>query len=211
VRIVVLGAGGGTGTHVVRLAAEQGHEVVAVARSPLVLPAGARQVTGDATDPRVLAEAVAGAGGADDVMAVVSCLGVTKRSSGHPSALAASALVDLLPAGARTVSVAGAGIDAPGDRKGLGARLVSTLTRRLAGELVADKQEEHDLLAASDLAWTVVRPPRLVHGEPTGAARLTDDAPGLTAKPLPRADLAAVMVQLAVDGGHERRAPFVVR
>jgi uncharacterized protein YbjT (DUF2867 family) len=208
-KIVVLGGGGGIGRHVVRLATEQGHQVVAVARSPLELPDGARQLTGDATDPGVVAQAVEGVG--PGTGAVVSCLGVTKRSTGRPSAEAARALVAALPARSRVVAVGGAGVDAPGDAKGLGLRLASALTRRLGVALVEDKQQEHDVYAASDLAWTVVRLPRLIDGEATTPARTTDRAPGLTASPVRRADVAATMLALVTDGGHERQAPFVVR
>jgi hypothetical protein len=109
------------------------------------------------------------------------------------------------------VAVAGAGIDVPGDRKGLGAKAVSALTKAMAGRVFADKQEEHAVYAGSSLAWTVVRPPRLVDGDATGEARLTTDAPGPTATSLPRADLAATMLAPAADGGWERQAPFVVR
>jgi uncharacterized protein YbjT (DUF2867 family) len=207
-RLVVLGAGGRTGRRVVEGAAAAGHEVVAVARGAPDLPAGVRLLRGDVAGPAgrdVVAEAVAGAG------AVVSCLGVTRRGGGRPSAEAARRLTEVLEAGARVVSVAGAGIDVPGDRKGRGARIVSALTRRLAGEVFADKQEEYAVLAASSLAHTVVRPPRLVEGPARGDAVLTTEAPGLTARPLPRADLAAVLLRLAVEGGWEGRAPFVVR
>jgi uncharacterized protein YbjT (DUF2867 family) len=204
-RLVVLGAGGRTGRRVVEGAVAAGHEVVAVARGGLDLPAGVRLVRGDVTGPGVVADAVAGAD------AVVSCLGVTGRGGGRPSAEAARRLTEVLDRGARVVGVAGAGIDVPGDRKGPGARIVSALTRRLAGEVFADKQEEHAVLAASSLVHTVVRPPRLVEGPGRGDAVLTTEAPGLTARPLPRADLAAVMLRLAVEGGWEGRAPFVVR
>jgi len=57
----------------------------------------------------------------------------------------------------------------------------------------------------------VVRPPRLIDEEPTGEAVLPDDAPGLTAKPVPRADVATAMLGLVTGGGWERLAPYVVR
>lgn len=47
----------------------------------------------------------------------------------------------------RFLSVSGAGVTLPGDRKGAGARLVSALTRRLARELVQDKEGEYELLS----------------------------------------------------------------
>jgi putative NADH-flavin reductase len=207
-RLVVLGAGGRTGRRVVEAAAAAGHGVVAVARGEPALPGGVRLLRGDVMSVAggdVVTEAAAGAA------AVVSCLGVTRSGTGRPSAAAARRLVEVLEPGARVVSVAGAGIDVPGDRKGRGARIVSALTRRLAAEVFADKQEEHDVLAASALAYTVVRPPRLVEGPAQGDAVLTTEAPGLSARPLPRADLAAAMVLLAVEGGWERQAPFIVR
>ena len=50
------------------------------------------------------------------------------------------------------MSVSGAGVALPGDAKGLGARLVSGLTRRLARELVLDREGER----AVRLQWAGV-------------------------------------------------------
>jgi hypothetical protein len=77
-----------------------------------------------------------------------------------------------------TLTVSGAGVTVPGDAKGAGARLVSALTLRLARDLVEDKQGEHEVLAASGLDWTQVRPPRLVDKDATGRWSLVDTAAG---------------------------------
>jgi putative NADH-flavin reductase len=200
VRVVVLGAAGGVGRQAVRLAAERGDEVVGVARS------GPAEVVGDVRDPAVLARAVAGAD------AVLWCVGVTRTSGGDVGRVALPLLVEAMDdAGVRRfVGVSGAGTDLPGDRKGTGARLVSALTRRLARDLVADKEGEHAVLAASALDWTQVRPPRLVDRPGTGGYRLTTEAPGLRAAPVSRAAVALALLDLARDGGWPRAAPFLV-
>lgn len=205
-RIVVLGAGGGVGSRAVLAAAAAGHEVVAVARTAPVAPTGGRAVAGDVRDAETVRSALVGA------QAVLWCVGVTSRSGpdvGRVSmphvVLAATELgVD------RVVSVSGAGVTLPGDVKGPGARFVSALTRRFARDLVEDKQGEHDVLASSGLAWTELRPPRLSGAAGTGAWELTEQAPGLRAAAISKADVAAAMVSLA--GEHEwvGRSPFIV-
>lgn len=210
-RVVVLGARGGVGQQAVGLAAAAGHEVVAAARShegaePTRTPsADVRQVAVDVRDAAAVSAVLR------EADAVLWCVGVTGRSGGDvgraalPAALAAAAEHGVR----RWVSVSGAGVTLPEDRKGAGARLVSALTRRLARDLVEDKLGEHEALAASGLAWTEVRPPRLVDRPGTGRWLLDDSAPGLTAAPVARADVAAAMLHLAGSQEWVGRAPFL--
>jgi hypothetical protein len=110
----------------------------------------------------------------------------------------------------RFVGVSGAGADLPGDHKGWGARLVSGLTHRLARDVVSDKEGEYAVLAASTLDWTQVRPPRLTDRPGSGRYRLTDEAPGLRAAPVAKADVALAMVDLAASREHLSAAPYLV-
>ncbi len=203
--VVVFGAAGGVGRHAVRLAAERGHTVVAVARRP-VGQAGAEELTGDVRDADVVAKAVTGAD------AVLWCVGVTKGSGGDVGRTVLPGLVAAMDdAGARRfVGVSGAGTDLPGDRKGAGARFVSALTHRLARDLVEDKEHEHRILTGCGLDWTQVRPPRLVDRPGTGRYRLTPEAPGLRAAPVAKADVALAMVELAEGRDWLAAAPFIV-
>lgn len=143
--------------------------------------------------------------------ALLWCIGVTGTSGGDvgrrtlPGVLAAAEAAGVR----RVVTVSGAGVTLPGDAKGAGARLVSALTRRFARDLVEDKVGEHAALAASGLAWTEVRPPRLVDRPGTGTWRLGDDAPGLTAPPVARADVAAAMLHLVVGDELVGGSPFL--
>lgn len=209
-RILVMGAGGGVGRQAVALALAGGHEVRAASRTGARLDdAAGRSATALAVDVRE-AEAVVRA--LDGVEAVLWCVGVTARSGPDVGRVGMAHLVRAAQAVGvgRVVTVSGAGVTVPGDRKGFGARFVSAATRRLAHDLVADKEAEHAVLAESTVEWTEVRPPRLRNADPTGTWRLTEEAPGLTAAPVARADVAAVMLSLAVKGGWSRQSPFLV-
>lgn len=204
-RLVVLGAGGGVGSRAAAAAVAASHDVVAAARSAPDVP-GAECVGVDVRDAAAVGSAVEGAD------AVLWCVGVTRRSGGDVGRSAMPVLVAALGrAGVRRlVSVSGAGVTVPGDAKGAGARLVSALTRRFAHDLVVDKEGEHAVLAGSDLDWTEVRPPRLVDREPTGRWHLGEQAPGLTARPVAKADVALAMLALAGSPEWARRSPFLM-
>lgn len=205
-RVLVLGATGGVGRQAVACAVDAGHEVRAGARSPLPGGPAVGAVAVDVRDTDGVRRAV------DGVDVVLWCVGVTRRSGGDVGRVGMANLVAAAGAAGlrRVITVSGAGVTLPGDDKGPGARLVSALTRRLAADLVADKQGEHEVLAGSDLLWSEVRPPRLVEGEPTGRWRLVTEAPGLTAPPVTKADVASAMLHLAGSGDWSYRSPFLV-
>ena len=205
-KIVVIGARGGVGGRAVLAAVAAGHEVVAVARTTPDVPAGVRGVAADVRDATAVRAALAGA------QAVLWCVGVTKRSGpdvGRASLPHVVAAAEELGVG-RLVSVSGAGVTLPGDVKGAGARFVSALTRTFARDLVADKQGEHDVLLGSRLSWTEVRPPRLSEAPGVGSWELTDQAPGLRAATVSKADVAAAMVRLAGSTDWDRCSPFLL-
>lgn len=204
-RIVVFGASGGVGRWAVRAGAAAGHDVVAAARATSSLPMGVVGVDLDVRQPEAVRRAIEG------VDAVLWCIGVTKRSGADvgrtamPHVVAAADEFDV-----SRLAISGAGVTLPGDRKGPGARLVSALTRRLARDLVLDKEGEHAVLDASGLMWTEVRPPRLVDREPTNRWSLVDQPPGVTAKPVAKADVALAMIDVAGTCEWTGRSPFVV-
>lgn len=195
-KVLVFGATGRTGQQIVAVLQAAGHDVVAWSRRPVTM-AGVAPVTGDLRD----AEALRRAARAAD--AVISALASDK---GNPAcSMLAEALLPL--DGLRFVSIGGAGVDAPGDAKALSDRMVGWLMRRVAGEMLADRQREHDRLATSSLRWTMLRPPRLTAGAGTGRYRLTHDTPAGTS--IARADLARAAVDLLDDTSAFGKAPFV--
>ncbi|WP_369052240.1 NAD(P)-dependent oxidoreductase [Kineococcus terrestris] len=222
-RLVVLGARGGVGRRAVRAAVDRGHDVVAAARGPQAPPdpadptdpvgaLGARgrvvPVELDVRDAAAVRRALEGAD------AALWCVGVTPRSGGD---VGRSALPHVLTAlrelgVPRLVTVSGAGVAVPGERKGPGARLVSAAARRFGGDLVRDKEGEHALLAATggELSWTEVRPPRLREADATGSWVLSERAPGLTARAVAKGDVAEALVHLATSREQDRRSPFLL-
>ena len=139
--------------------------------------------------------------------AVVSALGPTSKESDLHTQTA-QILVDLLPAGARFVGISGAGIDVPGDQKGGRDKFVSKLLQTFGGGLAKDKATEYEVFAASDLEWTLARPPRLQDGAPTGSYYSDAHKPGRSTS-LRRGDLATFLADCLEQHLFVRQAPFV--
>ncbi|MCE0487225.1 NAD(P)-dependent oxidoreductase [Ornithinimicrobium sediminis] len=207
-RIALLGATGRTGRLVLAAAVHGGHQVSALARTPDTLTDVAsevRVVPGSSTDRDAVHRVLDGA----DV--VISALGPTSGQADLHSRTAA-VLLEAMPLHGvpRFVGVSGAGVDVPGDRKGPRDRLVSALIQRLGGEAVRDKPREHQMFAASDLEWTLVRPPRLTDTPPTGLVEHHAHVPG-GATSVSRHDLATFVLDVAEQGLYPQLAPFVSR
>lgn len=184
----------------------RGHTLTALVRDPSKLGDLTERlelVTGDSRSRADLDRLVAG------VDAVVSALGPTAKE-GSLQTDTARALVEAMHAAGvrRFVGVSGAGLDVPGDEKLLSARLISKTIQLLGGKVVKDKQAEYAVFAASDLDWTLARPPRLVDGGPTG--RLEDDAHRSTrSTKITRADLAVFLADAVEQHLYPRQAPLV--
>lgn len=192
-RVVVLGATGGTGTEVVRQAIGAGHELVPVVRDPnrLHVP-GARAFQANVTDPDALVPAMRGAD------AVISALG--PRRGEPPGVLAEGAratLAAMTKAGVRRLIVVSASGFFAEDGDGLVARaVVKPLLQRLLSGTAADTRQMEELVTASDAEWTIMRPPRLTNGQRRGRYRTAIDR--YAGSSISRADLAdAILVALA--------------
>jgi putative NADH-flavin reductase len=205
-RIAVIGATGRTGAPLVHQLLQRGHEVTALVRNPAKLgetASGVRVVAGSSTDPTAVADLVRG------VDAVVSALGPTKGGEPHVVTATAKALIEAMGAAGvrRFVGVSGAGIDVPGDAKGTRDKAISFIIRTTGGDVARDKVDEYAVWAGSDLDWTLVRPPRLLDGEPKGRVGHDAHRPGKSS--IRRADLAAFLVDVVEQALYPMQAPFV--
>jgi putative NADH-flavin reductase len=199
-RLTVFGGTGGTGIQLVRQALEEGHDVTAVVRDParLAVPGHARLrvVTADVTDPVAIGPAIEGAD------AVLSALG---HRGGGPTTICADGTRAIIEAmgkeGIRrllVVSAAGLVTDA-GD--GLFVRHVvkPMILQPLLRSGFTDKRRCEEEVRASDLDWTIVRPPRLTDKEATGRHRTAIDINLRGGRTVSRADLAAGLLRLVAD------------
>src|SRR5262245_10165075 len=189
VRLLVVGATGGTGRHVVTQALERGHAVTALARDPSRLTTAhpdLRVVQGDVLDAASLDAAVR------DQDAVVSVLG--HRSYYSPARIQSEGTRNLLRAMeahgvSRFACVTSLGLGDSAGRMGL---LYTLIVIPLVLPLYFwDKARQERLIAASRTDWVIARPGGLTNGPKTGAYR---HGPGLggffaTAK-ISRADVA---------------------
>jgi uncharacterized protein YbjT (DUF2867 family) len=198
--IVVFGANGQTGRLLTRRALDKGHSVVAVTRHPDDFPiadAGLTVARADVREPSSLVDVVR------DADAVVSTLGVPFSTRPIDTySVGVRNIVDAMRSTGvrRLVVVSSTGayhypnrIDTP-----MSLRLFEPVITRTIGKTTYDDQRRmEDIVRASRLGWTVVRPSGLFDlPESTNyVAGEVDPVGGFTA----RIDLADYMIALAGD------------
>lgn len=185
-RLVVFGATGGTGSEVVKQALDAGHDVTAVARKPSVITLQHDRLNvsqGDVLVPETLIDAVRG----QDV--VVFAVGAADRS---PTKIYSVGVMNVVLAMRdthvhRLICVSASGLD-PG----------SWIQRLIAKPLLwwifkygyTDMLHMEIIVKASSIDWTILRPPRLTHGERNGRYKVAVNKQLSNGWLLSRADLA---------------------
>jgi putative NADH-flavin reductase len=200
-RIALFGATGGTGRQFIRQACAAGHEVTAVVRDPSRLTETHPRLSvlqADVMDAAAIGPAIEGRG------AVVSAVG--SRAGRVPTTVCADSALSIVRAmhttGTRRLVVVSAGtVTTDGD--GPLTRLVmKPLLSRLLEHTIADKRRLEEIVRASGLQWTILRPPMLTDGPNNGIYRSAIDHNVRGALRVSRADLAHCILQCLV----ERRA-----
>ena len=141
--------------------------------------------------------------------AVVSALGVSRATPGVRPSDGLRALLEGMRRHnvRRYVGISGAALDLPGDRRPLGDRIISAIVRRLIAGVIADKRQELEVLgAASDIVWTLARPPRIVAGSVGEARSSLVTAPSMK---IGQADVAAFLLDQLDDEQFAFKAPFI--
>jgi putative NADH-flavin reductase len=214
-RILVYGASGKVGTHVVEEALNRGHYVTAVSRDPARITRRDPHlsvVKGNILDPDSVAELVAG----QDVV-IVSVRGVI-GTTGNPEQTVARIgvenVVDALRAegggAARLIHVGGAGSlqVAPGK---LYADSLPKLfiPKKLETEIVGQVLALEYLRTVSDVDWCYATPPKnFTNGKRTGKFRIGGDQvlkDKWGRSRVSRADFAVALIDEAETGAHPRQ------
>ncbi|MFJ9007160.1 NAD(P)-dependent oxidoreductase [Streptomyces canus] len=195
-KLLILGATGPTGRHVVDLAVRSGDSVTAFVRNPAALGDLTEQVTtvtGDATSQRDLAAAAVGHD------AIVSALGRgnSVRADGLFTRASAAVTGAAGEAGvSRLVWLSSFGV---GHTFGWSSSAQKLIYGTLLRSIYADKAIADESIRSSGLDWTVVYPTRLTHGPAKGTFRADDRLPMKGNPTISRADVAAFM-HTAVQG-----------
>ncbi|WP_026689023.1 NAD(P)-dependent oxidoreductase [Alteribacter aurantiacus] len=185
--ILLLGATGRVGSHLLKIAENDTHTYTLFVRSPEKLPSplppNMGVFKGDATDRRDLQQALKGQDG------IISCLSTDKNN-------VLSIFTPLLVEEAgkkqiqRVVTVGTAGIlqsRAEPDTY----RFLSSESKRKTTTAAQDHLEAYQSLAKSDLDWTIVCPTFLPDGEKTGQIRFEEDVLPENGKRVTSGDTAA--------------------
>ncbi|WP_158745294.1 NAD(P)-dependent oxidoreductase [Acidisphaera sp. L21] len=189
-KVLIIGAGAGTGRHIVEQAVALGHEVTAFVRNPHQYDGSSvRVVVGDARDEKAVSLAVAGQD------AVLNTIGTQTPW----------ARTRLEPVAGRVINKA---------LREHGVRRLIVATTMCCGDsgkhahfffrflfaptflrgAVKDKNQMERELARTDLDWVIVRPAELTNEQPTGQVKAFTRQTGGKARRIARADTAAFML-----------------
>ena len=201
-RLLVLGANGPTGRHVVQQALDRGHEVSALTRRPDSFPLRHERLqvlAGDATDRAVIDDAVA------QTDAVICTIGA--KFTRHVVDVYSTSAHLLITAMAkhdrqRLIVVTSSGVAPAQHRHGPVQKGSYLLMRHTFARTVYDDMARMEsYVTASDLDWTIVRPPGLTNTPGQGyKTRETEIDGAFCARP----DLAEMLLDQLTDDRYVR-------
>lgn len=204
-RILVLGATGGTGRAVITTAAARGHEVAGLVRSAEALAGTpATEYLGNALDIPSMEAALSSFA----PNAVVCALGTRGRESGS-LANALGPIVQAVEASSapRLLMVSSMGV---GESMGHYGPVIRTLLPLFLGKALREKEPQEAAVRASTLDYTIVRPCALKNGPLTGYTVITDPTQRVGNAKLSRTTLAAFLVDELENPQHQRTAVSVI-
>lgn len=204
-KLLIIGATGGTGRHLLQQALHQQHEVTALVRDPSKLQIRherLRVIAGNILDTLSVDSAVAGQD------AVLSSLGTDKWF--ETVTLFSESAKILLPAMERhgvrrLICITGIGVrETIGHGPFLYDRVFYPLfTKRI----YKDKDRMEEIIRGSSLEWIIVRPGVLTNGPATGKYRVITDLTGARIGNISRADVAAFMLAQLTSDQYLRQTP----
>jgi len=183
-RLMIYGASGRTGRHLVPLAMQTGWSVHAVGRDPVRLSALGEDISWSVVDANDVA-AVGDLVGSVQPEAIVSLIGGS-LGNGFIDEVGNVVISDAARRAGirRVIQVSSLGC---GDSRAYASdRLLAAI-----GPVLAAKTHGEDHLRELDIDWTIVRPGGLTDGDMTGGGRFYDD-PRVHGR-ISRADLAALL------------------
>jgi uncharacterized protein YbjT (DUF2867 family) len=205
-KVLVLGATGGTGRHLVRKLLERGHEVTALVRSPAGVTEKSDHlhlIVGDARDPAAIGRSVEG----QDTVVVAFAPRSLKKDD-LQEVMMRNLIAAMKTHGvSRIVNLSAWGLN---NDKAVAASPIFTYFIRpvFLRHIWADKQRSESLLTSSGLDYVNVQPGRLLDLPARGGLRASVDGKGV--KPaMHREDLAEFMVDQIASSEWDRQSVIV--
>ncbi len=211
-KVLVIGASRGIGLETVKALLAKNQEVRAFARSTATIPLDnerLEKVDGDALDRRDIDRALEG------VDAVIQSLGVSFRPETVLKgttlfSTSSRVLVDAMRTKGikRLIAVTGLGA---GDSRGHGGLLYSALLFPLVLKRVYDdKDVEEQIVRASGLDWTIVRPGLLTSGAATGRYQVLTDPKSWRAGSISRGDVGEFLARQVEERTYIGQTPVLI-
>jgi putative NADH-flavin reductase len=192
VNLLIFGASGGAGRHLVEQALAQRHGVTAFVRDPARLPLvhpDLQLLRGNVLDAGTVERAMAGRD------AVLVALGAPSPVRRYPALTAGLRHIvgAMERAGvSRLVYLSFIGVH---DSRRLGGFFIEHVASRLLRHSIADHEENEALIRRSRLDWTIVHAPKLTNGRRTGSYRHGEAIQARSPFPaISRADVADFML-----------------
>lgn len=202
-RILIIGANGRTGRHVISKVVANGHEAIAFTRSESSSVDANQHFSGDAQLPEDLRPALSG------VDVVISVVGHVKGTNSDMQTRVMQSLVNEVKDNPiPVVSLTGTGVRLNKDRITLIDRVLNFVVSIIDNNRVKDGKMHFETLQESNLDYRLLRVLKLTDSKPNGY-KLCEHGPAKTF--VSRQDVAAALVELAESNAYSRKAPILCR
>ena len=204
-KIAVIGGTGKSGKYLVKELLRRNIPIKLLLRAHSVYEIGNQPVEivrGDARDYASIRKLLEGCS------AVISTLGQPKGESSIFSDATRNVLQAMKELKIdRYLLTTGLNVDAPGDEKNERVRMATDWMYQNFPETTKDKQDEYELLAASQTDWTMVRLPMIVQTDEHFPMHV--DLKDCTGENISASDLACFLVDQLSNDEYIRKSPFI--
>lgn len=202
--LLIFGASGATGRHLVRLALAQGHRVTAFVRDPgrlSQLSPLLSYVVGDVMQLSSIEPALAGQ---DAVLCALGTMPEAKadrsrRQPGVPVCSVGTANILEAMSRHRCRRIVVESSTSVGDSRHTGILGAAAIVRMVLKNVMDDKERQEAAIRASNADWTIVRPVRLTDGPAQGHVQAGETLRWHMLSTISRADTAAFMLSAVTD------------
>jgi putative NADH-flavin reductase len=202
--ILIIGATGDVGRHLVKQGLERNLSVTAFSRNPAKagFPNTVKSAAGDATDPTALAKALEGQ------QAAIFVAGTKPGATTFFSDATRVLIPAMEKAGVhRLIAITGVGA---GETKGHGGFLYDRIVYPfITKKIYEDKDRQEALIKASSLDWTIVRPAAFMKKTPPGKPQVVTDVGNTTFRRIKTEHVAAFILDELANGAYIRKTPFI--
>jgi putative NADH-flavin reductase len=199
--ISIFGLTGQTGTVLSHMAVAEGFTVRALCRTPPApgtVPASVRIILGQLTDQATMSQAIAGSN------AVICVFGPRPPYTPVFCGTATRTIIQAMREWdvQRLICVTGALIGPYPRRRSWFMRAIKALFAAQQPAVARDREAQEQAIAASDRAWTIVKPPRLTNGPGRQQFRRGENLKVTAFAQISRADLSHFLLELVRQPGY---------